>query len=61
MHRACRGPAHCLCVYYGFQCSVFMGFLRVQTSGSLILVPFLGLFSSYWFVLSKFDVIVFVL
>jgi hypothetical protein len=33
----------------------------VGTSGSLILVPSLGLFSSCWFALSNFNVIVFVL
>lgn len=43
------------------QFSVLMGFLSVWMNESLILLPSLGLFSFCWFVLSSFDVIVFVL
>lgn len=35
-------PGH-LCVYNGFQFSVLMGFLSVRMSGSLILVPAVGI------------------
>lgn len=41
LQEAARGP---LCVRHGFRFRVFMGFLSVQTSGSPILVPSLGLF-----------------
>jgi len=36
------GPLH---IYYGFQFSVLMGFLSLQTSWALILVPSLKFFS----------------
>lgn len=45
-----------VCIYYGSQFSVFIGFLSVQTSSPLFLGPSLGLFSVPWFVISKFDV-----
>lgn len=41
--------------------SIFMGLLSVRISGSLILVPSLGLISFCWFALSSFYVIDFVL
>lgn len=45
-----------LCMYYDFHFSVFMEFLSISTSGSLILVPSPGLFSFCWFVLfNNFD------
>jgi hypothetical protein len=40
-------------VYCGFRLSVSVGFLSVRTSGSLLLVPCLGLFSFCLFVLSN--------
>lgn len=55
---AAQGPP-CLC--YGFQFSEFMGSLSVKMSGSLTLVPSLGLFSFCWLGLSNFCVLVFVL
>lgn len=45
-----------LCVQYCSQFSVFAGFLSVGTSGPLILVPSLGLFSFSGFAWS-FDVV----
>ena len=40
---ACTRPAlGPLCLYYNFQFSVFMGFLSVQMSEFLIIMPFLG-------------------
>lgn len=50
-------PGH-LCVYNGFQFSVLMGFLSVRMSGSLTVVPSLGLFSSCWFALFNTNVVV---
>ena len=47
-------------IHYSFPFSVFMVFLSVQTSGSLILVPSLGFFSFCLFILSNSDVIGFV-
>ena len=48
LHRSAPGP---LRLYYGFQFSVFMGFMNVLMSVSLILVPILAviflLLSSY--------------
>lgn len=41
-------------IRYAFQLNVFMGFLNVWTSGSLILVSYLAL---CWFVLSNFIVV----
>ena len=35
-----------LCIYCGYQCSVFMGFLSVKMSGSVILLS-LSLFFNY--------------
>lgn len=58
LHRFVPGP---MCLYYVFQFSVFMGFLSVQTSESLIRVSFLGLFSFCCFVISNFNVTVFIL
>ena len=49
------GPWH---IYYDIQFSVFIGFLSVQASVSLILMPYLGLFLFVW---SISDVIIFVL
>lgn len=61
MHGGCTGV---LDLYYDFQFSVFVGFLEVQTSGSLcvylFLVPYLGLFSFCLLVLSCSNVLVFV-
>lgn len=37
----------------------FMGLLSVQTNGSLMPVPSLGLLSSSWFVLANFNLIAF--
>ena len=42
LHGSAPVPLH---IHYGFQFSVFMGFLNVQLSGSLSLLPSLGLFS----------------
>lgn len=42
MHRSLH-QAGSLCLYYSFQFIVFRGFLSAQTSGSLCLVPALGL------------------
>ena len=52
---------HALCMYYGFQFSVIIGLWSVWMSGSLILVPYLRLFSFSWFALSNFNLMVFVL
>lgn len=49
-----------LCIYYSFQFRGFLDFLGVWTSVSLIPVPSLGLLSFYWFVLSNFNALVFV-
>jgi hypothetical protein len=46
---------------YGFLCNIFMGFLSVTMSGSLILLAFLRLFSFCWFVLSNSDMVRFIL
>lgn len=43
LHRAAPGALH---ICHGFQFNVFMEFLRVWTSGSLIIVILLGSFSS---------------
>lgn len=56
----CTWPASFLCMYdiasnLGFS----VGFLMVQMTGSLILVPFLRLFSSCFFVLFKYDMLPF--
>lgn len=48
-------------IYYGLQFSVSIGFPSVSMNGSPILVPTLGLFFFYWFVLFNFDVINFLL
>lgn len=57
---ACTGPAWVyttsLYIYYGFQLSIFMDFLNVRISGSLILVPSLELSSFCLFVLYNSDV-----
>ena len=58
LHRSAPGPLH---INYGSQLSTFMRVLSVGTSGSLILVPFLGLFSFCLFILSNCKVTVFVL
>lgn len=48
---------HVFCIlYYGFPFSVFMGFLNLWISGSLFVVPSLGLFSFCVFVLSICDI-----
>ena len=50
------GPEPCpLHLYYGFKLRVFVGFMSVQMSVSLILVPIPGLFSFCWFVLCNLD------
>ena len=49
-----------LCVCIMASRLVFMGFLSVQTRGSLFLVPSLGLFSFCLFALSFSNVLVFV-
>lgn len=40
-------------MYCGFRFSVALGFLKVRTNGSLLLVPFLGLDSFRLFVISN--------
>lgn len=69
LHQVLRAYMHmcvcthaCMCVYKMVsQFSVFMKFLSVRTSGSLILVLSLGLFFFSWFFLFNFDIIFFVL
>lgn len=48
-------------VLYSFQFGVFIGFLGMQMSGSLIFMPSLGLFSFCWLAVSNFNVTIFVL
>lgn len=43
--------------YCSNQLCIFMGFLTVRTSGSLILVPALWTLSSCWFTVSNFNMI----
>ena len=57
LHRSAPGT---LCIYHGFLFRVFMGFLNEQTCESLIRVLFVRHFSSCGFVLSNFNVILFV-
>lgn len=62
MPRVCTVPHQILLhMNCGLQFSVFMGFPGAQMRGSLILVPSHTLFFFCCFVLSKFNVIVFVL
>lgn len=59
LHRSTPGPQH---IYYGFLINVFLGFLSVQMSWSLILVSSFRIFCSCWFILSCwFNVIAHVL
>lgn len=51
LHRSPPGP---LCIYYGFQFSVCMGFV----SGSLILVPTFGFSSFCHFFCSMFYLVI---
>lgn len=61
MHSSHMRLHQVFCMYYDFQFSVLTESLSVQTTESLTLMHFLGLFIFYWFVLSNVNAIVFVL